>query len=218
MYERFTDRARKVMQLANAEAHRLNHHYVGTEHVLIGLIKAGSSPGIDVFYNLNIDPDKILSDLGKIIASGTDPVTDEKLPHTPRLKRVIEFAIEESRGFNHSHVGTEHLLLGILREQEGVAAQVLMNLGVTLEGAREQFLILLGIPQQLVVPIIPGALKVVRVTDDMFYIEGGEQSLDLKKLYEMLVELCKVSDLESVIVKCKNKKSSDQLPYGTQTH
>lgn len=144
MYERFTDRARKVMQLANQEAQRFNHEYIGTEHILLGLVKEGSGVAANVLKNLDIDLRKIRLEVEKIVQSGPDMVTMGKLPQTPRAKKVIDYSIEEARNLNHNYVGTEHLLLGLLREQEGVAAQVLMNLGLKLEDVREEVLNLLG--------------------------------------------------------------------------
>ena len=144
MYERFTDRARKVMQLANQEAQRFNHEYIGTEHVFLGLIKEGSGVAANVLKNLDIDLRKIRMEVEKLVQSGPDMVTMGKLPQTPRAKKVIEYSMEEARNLNHNYVGTEHILLGLLREQEGVAAQVLMNLGLKLEDVREEVLNLLG--------------------------------------------------------------------------
>lgn len=144
MFERFTDRARKVMALANQEAQRFNHEYIGTEHILLGLVKEGSGVGANVLKNLEIDLRKVRMEVEKLVKSGPDMVTMGKLPQTPRAKKVIEFAIEEARNLNHNYVGTEHLLLGLLREQDGVAAQVLMNLGIKLEEVREEVLNLLG--------------------------------------------------------------------------
>ncbi|MCX7404197.1 MAG: ATP-dependent Clp protease ATP-binding subunit [Planctomycetia bacterium] len=144
MYERFTDRARKVMQLANQEAQRFNHEYIGTEHVLLGLIKEGSGVAANVLKNLDIDLRKIRMEVEKLVQSGPDMVTMGKLPQTPRAKKVIEYSMEEARNLNHNYVGTEHILLGLLREQEGVAAQVLLNLGLKLEDVREEVLNLLG--------------------------------------------------------------------------
>jgi len=144
MYERFTDRARKVMQLANQEAQRFNHEYIGTEHILLGLVKEGSGVAANVLKNLEVDLRKIRLEVEKIVQSGPDMVTMGKLPQTPRAKKVIEYAMEEARNLNHNYVGTEHLLLGLLREQEGVAAQVLMNLGLKLEDVRDEVLTLLG--------------------------------------------------------------------------
>ncbi len=144
MYERFTDRARKVMALANQEAQRFNHEYIGTEHILLGLVKEGSGVGATVLKNLDIDLRKVRLEVEKLVKSGPDMVTMGKLPQTPRAKKVIEYAIEEARNLGHNYVGTEHLLLGLLRERDGVAAQVLMNLGLKLEEVREEVLNLLG--------------------------------------------------------------------------
>ncbi|HVS73442.1 MAG TPA: ATP-dependent Clp protease ATP-binding subunit [Phycisphaerae bacterium] len=144
MFERFTDRARKVMALANQEAQRFNHEYIGTEHILLGLVKEGSGVGATVLKNLDIDLRKVRLEVEKLVKSGPDMVTMGKLPQTPRAKKVIEYAIEEARNLGHNYVGTEHLLLGLLREKDGVAAQVLMNLGLKLEEVREEVLNLLG--------------------------------------------------------------------------
>jgi ATP-dependent Clp protease ATP-binding subunit ClpC len=144
MFERFTDRARKVMALANQEAQRFNHEYIGTEHVLLGLVKEGSGVGATVLKNLEVDIKKLRLEVEKLVKSGPDMVTMGKLPQTPRAKKVIEYAIEEARSLNHNYVGTEHILLGLLRESEGIAAQVLMNLGLKLEDVRQEVLNLLG--------------------------------------------------------------------------
>ncbi len=144
MFERFTDRARKVMALANQEAQRFNHEYIGTEHILLGLVKEGSGVGANVLKNLDVDLRKVRLEVEKLVKSGPETVTMGKLPQTPRAKKVIEYAIEEARNLNHNYVGTEHLLLGLLREQDGVAAQVLMNLNLRLEDVREEVLNLLG--------------------------------------------------------------------------
>ena len=144
MFERFTDRARKVMALANQEAQRFNHEYVGTEHVLLGLVKEGQGVAANVLHNLSVDLKKIRLEVEKIVKSGPAMVTMGKLPQTPRAKKVIEFAIEEARNLGHNYVGTEHLLLGLLREHDGVAAQVLMNLGLKLDEVRSEVLNILG--------------------------------------------------------------------------
>jgi ATP-dependent Clp protease ATP-binding subunit ClpC len=144
MFERFTDRARKVMALANQEAQRFNHEYIGTEHILLGLVKEGSGVGATVLKNLDVDIKKLRFGVEKLVKSGPDMVTMGKLPQTPRAKKVIEYAIEEARSLNHNYVGTEHILLGLLRESEGIAAQVLMDLGLKLEDVRQEVLNLLG--------------------------------------------------------------------------
>jgi pantothenate kinase type III len=144
MYERFTDRARKVMVLANEQAHRFTHEYVGTEHILLGLIKEGSGVGARVLKDLGIDLRRIRLEVEKLVQSGPDLVTPNKLQQTPRAKKVIEYAMEESRTLKHEYVGSEHLLLGLIREEEGVAAQVLLILGLDSGTIRSCTLRLLG--------------------------------------------------------------------------
>jgi ATP-dependent Clp protease ATP-binding subunit ClpC len=132
------------MALANQEAQRFNQDYIGTEHILLGLVKEGSGVGATVLKNLEVDIKKLRFEVEKLVKSGPDMVTMGKLPQTPRAKKVIEYAIEEARSLNHNYVGTEHILLGLLRESEGIAAQVLMNLGLKLEDVRQEVLNLLG--------------------------------------------------------------------------
>lgn len=151
MYERFTDRSRKVMQLAQQECDRLNHEYVGTEHILIGLLKEGSGVAANVLKNLDMDLNKIRQEVEKIMVPGPDERPSgltalAKKPITPRGKKVLEYAIEAARTLVHNYVGTEHLLLGLLRVEEGVACQVLNNLGCKLDEVREEVLNILGHP------------------------------------------------------------------------
>lgn len=144
MYERFTDRARKVMHLANEEAHRFNHEYIGTEHVLLGLIKEGSGVAAHVLKGMEVDLRIVRLEVEKIVQPGPKVVATGKLPQTPRTRRVVELAVEEARRLGHNYVGTEHLLLGLLREDEGLAAQVLLNLGVKLAVVRDKVLALVS--------------------------------------------------------------------------
>jgi ATP-dependent Clp protease ATP-binding subunit ClpC len=136
-YSRFTDRARMVLHLANQEAQRFNHEYIGTEHVLLGLVKEGGGVAAKVLTRFDVDLRKTRAEVERIVHAGPDMVTMGKLPQTPRARKVIEYAIEEARNLNHNYVGTEHLLLGLLREEEGVAFHVLRNLGVDTEVLRE---------------------------------------------------------------------------------
>jgi len=145
MFERFTDRARKVMALANQEAQRFNHEYIGTEHILLGLVKEGSGVGANVLRNLNVDLDKVGAEVEKLVKTGPDMITFAKLPQTPRAKMVSEYALDEARNLGHNYVGTEHLLLGLIREQDGAAAQVLLNLGLRLWAVREEVVGVLGV-------------------------------------------------------------------------
>jgi ATP-dependent Clp protease ATP-binding subunit ClpA len=143
MHESFGDRARKVGELADQEARRLGHEYVGTAHILLGLVGAGGTAA-DVLEYLAVGPGEVRQAIEKIIESGPDRGIAGKLPQTPRAKMVIEHTIEEARKLRHKHVGTEHLLLGLLRDEEAVAAQVLMRLGLRLEDVRGAVLDLLG--------------------------------------------------------------------------
>src|SRR5437660_7507015 len=118
MYERFTDRARKVMHLANQEAQRLQHEYIGTEHILLGLIQEGSGVAANVLKNLDVDLRKVRAEVEKLVQCSPEVAVPGKRPQTPRAKKVIEYAIEEAHKLNHNYVGTEHLLLGLLREVE----------------------------------------------------------------------------------------------------
>jgi ATP-dependent Clp protease ATP-binding subunit ClpC len=145
MFEQFTERARKVLGLARQEAQKFNHEYIGTEHILLGLILEGSGVAATVLRNMDVDLRKIRLEIEKLVQQGPQVMTaPSKLPFTPRAKRVIDLAKEEAATLNHEHVGTEHLLLGLLRENEGIAAQVLMNLGVRLDEVREEVLDLLS--------------------------------------------------------------------------
>lgn len=144
MFDRFTDRARKVMALAREEARRFNHEYIGTEHILLGLVKEGSGVAANVLQNLDIELKKVRFEVEKIVQTGPDLISVGQLPFTPRVKKALEFSMEEARTLGHNYIGTEHLLLGLIKEQEGVAAQVLMNLGLKLEDVRDEIIGLLG--------------------------------------------------------------------------
>jgi len=134
MYERFTDAARKIFNLANREANKLHHDYIGTKHILLGLIMSDENiTAVRVLKNLGLDLSKIQAEVEKEIEQGLEVTTTNKLPQTPRAKKVVEYAMEESRGLNHNYVGTEHILLGLIHESEGLAAEVLTRLGLTLE-------------------------------------------------------------------------------------
>ena len=141
----FTDRVRKVLQMAREEAARLHHEYVGTEHILLGLIREGEGVAAAVLTNLNVDLDEIQQKIEETVKKGKAPASSgPDLPYTSRAKKVLELAMSEARELNHSYVGTEHLLLGLLREEKGIAAQVLTDAGVNLEQARAETLRLLG--------------------------------------------------------------------------
>ena len=144
MFDRFTDRAKKVMNLARQEAQRFNHEYLGTEHVLLGLVQEGSGVAANVLKNMGVDLARIRAEIEKLVKSGPSMVTMGQLPFTPRAKKVLELSMEEAHNLGHNYIGTEHLLLGLIKENEGIAAKVLTNLGVKLEDVREEVLEFLG--------------------------------------------------------------------------
>ncbi len=148
MFERFTERARKVMSLARQEAMRLNHEYIGTEHILLGLIQEGSGVAANVLKNMDLELRKIRMEVEKLVTNTSNVLQMGQLPFTPRAKKVLELALEEANNLGHNYIGTEHLLLGLLRENESVASQVLMNLGLKLEEVREEVLEFLGAEYQ----------------------------------------------------------------------
>ncbi len=144
MFDRFTDRARKVMGLARQEAQRLNHEYIGTEHILLGLVQEGSGVAANVLKNLDVDLRKVRAEVEKLVKAGPSMVTMGQLPFTPRAKKVLELALEEAGNLGHNYIGTEHILLGLIKEQDGKAAKVLTNLGVQLDSVRTEILDFLG--------------------------------------------------------------------------
>ena len=140
----FTDRVRKVLQLAREEATRLHHEYVGTEHILLGLLWEGGGVAAAALTNLKVDFKEIQRQIEEIVKTGKADSAVTDLPFTSRAKKVLEFAMSETRELGDSHVGTEHLLLGIYREEQGIAAQVLTHAGVSHEMLRGETLRLLG--------------------------------------------------------------------------
>ena len=136
-FDKFTERARKVLTLAQDEAQRFNHNYIGTEHLLLGLVREGEGVAARVLENMGVELSKVRTAVEFIIGRGDRPVVGE-VGLTPRAKRVIELAIDEARRLDHNYIGTEHLLLGLVREGEGIAAGVLESLGVNLDKVRHQ--------------------------------------------------------------------------------
>ncbi|GAA0434131.1 ATP-dependent protease ATP-binding subunit ClpC [Lentibacillus halophilus] len=142
MFGRFTERAQKVLALSQEEAVRLGHNNIGTEHILLGLVSEGNGIAAKALESLGLEVSKIQEEVEKLIGSGNQPM--QTIHYTPRAKKVVELSQDEARKLGHSYVGTEHILLGLIREGEGVAARVLNNLGVSLNKARQQVLQLLG--------------------------------------------------------------------------
>jgi ATP-dependent Clp protease ATP-binding subunit ClpA len=137
MFERFTDRARRVVVLAQEQARLLNHNYLGTEHLLLGLVAEGQGVAAKTLESLGISLEAIRSQVQEIIGQGQWAPTGQ-IPFTPRAKKVLELSLREAKQLGHNYIGTEHLLLGLLREGEGVAAQVLVKLGADLSRVRQQ--------------------------------------------------------------------------------
>jgi ATP-dependent Clp protease ATP-binding subunit ClpC len=142
VFERFTDRARRVVVLAQEEARMLNHSYIGTEHILLGLIHEGEGVAARALGSMDIDLQTVRENIQEIIGEGTSSPLGH-IPFTPRAKKVLELSLRESIELGHNYIGTEHILLGLLREGEGVASQVLLKMGATLQAVRSEVLNLL---------------------------------------------------------------------------
>ena len=148
MFERFTDRARRVVILAQEEARLLNHNYIGTEHILLGLIHEHEGVAAKALESLDISLESVRGQVEEIIGQGAKP-PDGHIPFTPRAKRVLELSLREALQLGHNYIGTEHVLLGLIREGEGVAAQVLVKLGADLAQMREQVVHLLATLEEM---------------------------------------------------------------------
>ena len=144
MFNRFTERARKVLVLAKEEARRFSHDYIGTEHILLGLIREGEGVACAVLQNLGLNLDLLRKETEKLIAAGSSTAVLGDIPFTPRAKKSLELAAEEARSLGHNYIGTEHILLGLIREGEGLASQILFSMGVDLGKVKEEISTLLG--------------------------------------------------------------------------
>lgn len=138
MFERFTDRTRKVMAIANQEAQRREPPYIDTEHILFGLISVEGGVAAAMFEKFGVDLAGMRKEVQKLPVRQADATGEKKVSETPAARKVIEYAIEECRALKHNHIGTEHILLGLLRDRETIAGQVLTNLGLTLQKARQE--------------------------------------------------------------------------------
>jgi thiamine-phosphate pyrophosphorylase len=144
MYENFTDRARKIMQLANQEANRCKHEYIGTEHILLGLMLEAQGVAAATLKYLGLTIEQLRAEAARLVQNGNRPDSTDRLPETPRIKKLLEYSTEEAHQLHHRYVGTEHLLLALVREPDCLGAQILSNLGVTLKSVRKEVLNLLG--------------------------------------------------------------------------
>src|SRR3954447_12729395 len=136
----FTPRAQQVLALARKEADRFNHNFVGTEHLLLGLIKLGQGVAVHALQKIRLDVETVRMEVEKLVGTGPDEKMIGNIPYTPRVKKVLSLAAKEAKALNHTYVGTEHILLGLLREGDGVAARVLKNMDVDIEQTRQEIL------------------------------------------------------------------------------
>jgi ATP-dependent Clp protease ATP-binding subunit ClpC len=180
----FTERTRKALAMAREEAARLHHEYVGTEHILLGLLSEEDGIPAAVLRNLDVDSDLVRQLIGETVRAGRGAhLTGPDLPYTSRAKKVLELAVSEARELSHSYVGTEHLLLGLLREEKGIAGQVLTHAGLTLDAVRAETLHLLGEgppPQRSTRPQPPPFRSVSAVVVELRYADGTSESREFR--------------------------------------
>ncbi|MDE3045980.1 MAG: ATP-dependent Clp protease ATP-binding subunit [Verrucomicrobiota bacterium] len=203
MFDKFTNRAKQVIKLAKKEAQRLNHNYLGTEHVLLGLLKLGQGIAVNVLRNLNLDYDTIRSEVERIVGFGPEIQVYGDPALTGKVKKVFEFANEEAANLNHNYVGTEHLLLALLRQTDGVAAQVLENLNVNLKEIRKEVLkeletFNLQLPPMGATPP-PAAPGAPRPQQDRAAPSGSDKMPALRAYGHDLTEMCREGKMDPVI-------------------
>jgi hypothetical protein len=172
MFERFTDRARRVVVLAQEEARHLDHNYIGTEHILLGLIHEREGVAARALTALDISLESVRAQVEEIIGRGDQAPTGH-IPFTPRAKKVLELSLREALGLSHNYIGTEHILLGLIREGEGVAAQVLVKLGGSLDRVRQQVIQLLADASQLQAEQVAGMPSRISQQQAMAMVAGG---------------------------------------------
>ncbi len=202
MFERFTDRARRVVVLAQEEAGRLNHNYIGTEHLLLGLIHEGEGIAARALESLGIRLEVVRTEVEEIIGRGSEPPAG-RIPFTPRAKKVLELSLREALQLSHSYIGTEHILLGLIREGEGVAAQVLVTLGADLDRVRGQVITLLS--GEAVAAGEPPAQERVILQDMPPAVAGGpafraQQPAELVRVVPLVRELVRRGGYRVVLI------------------
>jgi ATP-dependent Clp protease ATP-binding subunit ClpA len=161
VFERFTERAREVVVLAQDEARRLRHNYIGTEHLLLGLLREEEGIAARVLESLDVEVNEVRAQVARVVGQG-DEATTGQIPFTPRAKKVLELSLREALSLNHSYIGTEHVLLGLVRENEGVAARILLDLGVDAEMVRKTVLESLGKEAPRPVPVLPYEIETLQ--------------------------------------------------------
>jgi ATP-dependent Clp protease ATP-binding subunit ClpC len=200
MFDKFTNRAKQVIKLAKKEAQRLNHNYLGTEHILLGLLKLGQGIAVNVLRNLNVDYDTVLSEVERLVGFGPEIQVYGDPALTGKVKKVFEYANEEAASLNHNYVGTEHLLLALLRQTDGVATQILENLSINLKEVRKEVLkeletFNLQLPPMGMVGSQPGQRQ-EKISGSS---TGAEKMPALRAYGHDLTELCRENKLDPVI-------------------
>ena len=195
--DNFTPRAQRVLHLARKEAEQFNHNYVGTEHILLGLVALGSGVAVSALQSLGVDLQGLRLEVEKAVGVGADTKVAGNIPFTPRAKKVLALATSEARSLSHSYVGTEHILLGLLREGEGIAARVLENMGVDLEEAREEIMMMLD-------PDYDGSMEVNEEQAEYKTAKKGKDGKAIKTpalnaFGRDLTEMAKKGELDPVI-------------------
>jgi ATP-dependent Clp protease ATP-binding subunit ClpC len=147
VFERFTERAREVVVLAQDEARALRHNYIGTEHILLGLLREEEGLAARVLESLDITVEEVRAQVARIIGPGDEPIVSGQIPFTPRAKKVLELSLREALSLKHNHIGTEHILLGLVRENEGVAARILLDFDADAEKIRNEIMRVLSSPR-----------------------------------------------------------------------
>src|SRR5215218_3844022 len=184
MFEQFTDRARRVVVLAQEEARLLNHNYIGTEHLLLGLIHEGQGVAATSLESLGISLEAVRGQVEEIIGQGQSAPTGH-IPFTPRAKKVLELSLREAKQLGHNYIGTEHILLGLIREGEGVAAQVLVKLGADLSRVRQQVVQLLS--GSAGDPEVAAGMRPVPTTAPDELREAGERLAEVRRQKEAAI-------------------------------
>jgi Clp amino terminal domain, pathogenicity island component len=204
MFERFTDRARRVVVLAQEEARHLDHNYIGTEHILLGLIHEREGVAARALTALDISLEAVRVQVEEIIGRGDQAPTGH-IPFTPRAKKVLELSLREALGLSHNYIGTEHILLGLIREGEGVAAQVLVKLGGSLDRVRQQVIQLLADASQLQAEQVAGMPSRISQQQAMAMVAGGpgvyqQEPADLVRVVPVAREVHREAGMRVVLI------------------
>jgi hypothetical protein len=204
MFERFTDRARRVVVLAQEEARHLDHNYIGTEHILLGLIHEREGVAAKALESLGISLEAVRTQVEEIIGHGDEAPTGH-IPFTPRAKKVLELSLREALALSHNYIGTEHILLGLVREGEGVAAQVLVKLGGSLDRVRQQVVLTLADVSQLQAEQVAGMPTRISQQQAMAMVAGGpgvygEEQAELVRVVPLAREVFRGNGLRVVLI------------------